>query len=69
MERRLQILGGITSSNEREIIGGLFIADLHKGRAGFEFSDVIMDAWTIAHGQKLNGVTNPATTAPKSPRN
>lgn len=70
MERRLQVLGGITSSNEREIIGGLFIADLHKGRAGFEFSDVIMDAWTTAHGQKLNGVTNPATTkATKKPRN
>lgn len=69
MERRLQVLGGLTSSNEREIIGGLFIADLHKGRAGFEFSDVIMDAWTTAHSQKLNGVTNPATTAPKTRRN
>jgi len=69
MDRRLQVLGGITSSNEREVIGGLFIQDLHAGRTGFQFNDAIMEAWTTAHSQKINGVKDPAATAPKSPRN
>ena len=66
MEKRRQVLGGITSPRERDVIGGLFLQNMYEGRQGFEFTDVIMDAWTTQFNANPSKFRDPKTWTPGS---
>jgi len=56
MEKRRQVLGGITSPRERDVIGGLFLQNMYEGRQGFEFSDAVLSAWATQYNASPNSV-------------
>ena len=62
MEKRQQVLAGLTSGSEREVIGGLFLDNMYSGRRGFDMTDAIMEAWTTQYQANPSSVSgNPAT--------
>lgn len=71
MEKREQVLSGLVSGDERQIIGGLFINNINDNNLRFSITGAIMEAWTQQYAKNPSSVSrNPASpTTPPASRN
>ena len=45
MSRREQVISGLVSEVERQVIGGMFLDDVYDGNSKFSIENAVMDAW------------------------
>lgn len=60
MTKRVQILSGLTSQNEREIMAGVFLRDLTSGDHGMSITSAIVEAQNQAFEARIPQVNDPA---------